>query len=33
MLKMYEEYLENSSTVYLPDEVDLKHYKNIKEQQ
>ena len=33
MIKLYEEYLDNSSTHYVPDEFDLKYYKNIKEQQ
>ncbi len=31
MLKLYEEYLDNSSTNYMPDEVDFKYYKNIKD--
>ena len=33
MMKFYEEYLDNSSTHYVPDEFDLKYYKNIKDQQ
>jgi hypothetical protein len=31
MIKLYEEYLDNSSTHYEPDELDLKYYKNIKD--
>lgn len=33
MIKLYEEYLDNSSTHYEPDEMDLKYYKNIKDNQ
>ena len=33
MLKLYEEYLDNSSTHYEPDDLDYKYYKNIKENQ
>jgi hypothetical protein len=33
MIKFYEEYLDNSSTHYEPDELDLKYYKNIKDNQ
>ncbi len=32
-IKLYEEYLDNSSTHYEPDEMDLKYYKNIKDNQ